>query len=307
MIDKIGYQNKQAFQNDEDIPENQKVTDLDMNEIKKVVNNNAEELNSTNEKVALGFKSAFTYKGSVNTYTDLSSIEAINGDIYTVNNISKNYAWNGESWIEYNSNIDISTIEQQVNNVTQDVTKNKNDITEINQDIVSINKNIDSINQDIEEQSTDISNLKDKAWIRVGLQNSITVLATNDRKEFRMPFDVVRYQEGNLTYDAENDEIVVGANINVILVNVQLYFYDGVELSSSKVIYIRKNQNYPEKDSNGSMNARIGLAVNQTTCEVSTVIPVQEGDRISIGVIANKDDPINNNSSNTFVEAVKVS
>lgn len=152
-----------------------------------------------------------------------------------------------------------------------------------------------------------IKTLEEKAYIRVGLQNSITVLATNDRKEFRMPFDVVRYQEGNLTYDAENDEIVVGANINVILVNVQLYFYNGVELSSSKVIYIRKNQNYPEKDSNGSMNARIGLAVNQTTCEVSTVIPVQEGDRISIGVIANKDDPINNNSSNTFVEAVKVS
>ena len=121
MIDKIGYQNKQAFQNDEDIPENQKVTDLDMNEIKKVVNNNAEELNSTNEKVALGFKSAFTYKGSVNTYTDLSSIEAINGDIYTVNDEGKNYVYNGQNWIEYNVNINITSIQEEVNELNNKI------------------------------------------------------------------------------------------------------------------------------------------------------------------------------------------
>lgn len=125
MIDKILYQNKQAFQNDEDIPENQKVTDLNMNEIKKVVNNNAEELNSTNEKVALGFKSAFTYKGSVNTYEDLNSIEAINGDIYTVNDEGKNYAFNGENWIEYNVNINISSIEQEVEALTNKVNQIK--------------------------------------------------------------------------------------------------------------------------------------------------------------------------------------
>lgn len=121
MIDKIEYANKQAFQNNDEIPENQKVTDLDMNEIKKVVNNNAEELNSTNEKVALGFKSAFTYKGSVNTYTDLSSIEAINGDIYTVNDEGKNYVYNGQNWIEYNVNINITSIQEEVNELNNKI------------------------------------------------------------------------------------------------------------------------------------------------------------------------------------------
>ena len=121
MIDKIGYQNKQAFQNDEDIPENQKVTDLDMNEIKKVVNNNAEELNSTNEKVALGFKSAFTYKGTVDTYADLASIEALNGDIYTVNDEGKNYVYNGQNWIEYNVNINITSIQEEVNELNNKI------------------------------------------------------------------------------------------------------------------------------------------------------------------------------------------
>ena len=136
MIDKILYQNKQAFQNDEDIPTHQKVTDLDMNEIKKVVNNNAEELNSTNEKVALGFKSAFTYKGSVNTYEDLSSIEAINGDIYTVNNEGKNYAFNGENWIEYNVNINISTIEGEIEELSNKVNSIKKIIVETTSRVV---------------------------------------------------------------------------------------------------------------------------------------------------------------------------
>lgn len=44
MISKIGYENKTALQNDEDVPETQKVTDQNMNEIKKVVNDNADEL-----------------------------------------------------------------------------------------------------------------------------------------------------------------------------------------------------------------------------------------------------------------------
>ena len=121
MIDKILYQNKQAFQNDEDIPKEQKVTDLDMNEIKRVVNNNAEELNSTNEKVALGFKSAFTYKGSVNTYTDLEDIVAINGDIYTVNDEGKNYVYNGQNWIEYNVNINITSIQEEINELNNKI------------------------------------------------------------------------------------------------------------------------------------------------------------------------------------------
>ena len=136
MIDKILYQNKQAFQNDEDIPTHQKVTDLDMNEIKKVVNNNAEELNSTNEKVALGFKSAFTYKGSVNTYTDLEDIVAINGDIYTVNDEGKNYAYNGTNWIEYNVNINISEIESEIEELSNKVNSIKKIIVETTSRVV---------------------------------------------------------------------------------------------------------------------------------------------------------------------------
>lgn len=111
MINKINYPNKQAFQNDDDVPENEKVTDTNMNEIKKVVNDNADELSNLQEKVDVGLKAAFTYKGSVNTYSDLAELQATNGDIYTVKNENKNYVYNGTEWIEYNSNFSIDELE----------------------------------------------------------------------------------------------------------------------------------------------------------------------------------------------------
>lgn len=139
-----------------------------------------------------------------------------------------------------------------------------------------------SIDKLFEKVNAVIETLKEKSIIRVGLQNSITVSASNDRKEFRMPFNIVRYQNGNLTYDAEKNEILVGANISTILVNVQLYFYDGVELSHPKIISIRRNQNYTDKSTDGSMSDRVGMSINQTTIGTHAIIPVQEGDRISI-------------------------
>lgn len=50
MLKKIEYENKIAIQNDESIPTKGKVTDDDMNEIKEVVNNNADELENKQPK-----------------------------------------------------------------------------------------------------------------------------------------------------------------------------------------------------------------------------------------------------------------
>lgn len=46
-ISKIEYQNKEAIVDDPSIPDKNKVTDNDMNEIKAVVNNNADEFTNT--------------------------------------------------------------------------------------------------------------------------------------------------------------------------------------------------------------------------------------------------------------------
>lgn len=50
MITKVLYSNKTALQNNETIPSKNKVTAEDMNEIKQVVNNNADELETKQGK-----------------------------------------------------------------------------------------------------------------------------------------------------------------------------------------------------------------------------------------------------------------
>ena len=50
-VQKIDYENKIGLQNDENVPNKNKVTDNDMNEIKSKVNNNADELSTAQQNI----------------------------------------------------------------------------------------------------------------------------------------------------------------------------------------------------------------------------------------------------------------
>lgn len=127
MIKKINYANKQAFQNNDEIPENQKVTDTNMNDIKDVVNSNAEELDKTQKKITTVTSAPLTYKGSVTQFSDLQELENVNnGDIYSVTSENKNYVYAVDEWTEYTSEIDISELEEQTQELNKKVTKLEN-------------------------------------------------------------------------------------------------------------------------------------------------------------------------------------
>lgn len=55
----------------------------------------------------------YKFKGNVNTYTELSTISATNGDVYNVLDEGKNYAWNEIEWIELGFIIDMSEFAYQ--------------------------------------------------------------------------------------------------------------------------------------------------------------------------------------------------
>ena len=127
MIKKINYANKQAFQNNDEIPENQKVTDTNMNDIKDVVNSNAEELDKTQKKITTVTSAPLTYKGSVTQFSDLQELENVhNGDIYSVTSENKNYVYAVDEWTEYTPEIDISELEEQTQELNKKVTKLEN-------------------------------------------------------------------------------------------------------------------------------------------------------------------------------------
>ena len=113
-----------------------------MNEIKKVVNNNATELDNTKDKVEeldqkmnIVVASALTYRGSVTNYSDLSTIEnPKNGDIYSVSSENKNYAYWDEGWTEYTPQIDLTEINAQIQNLQTQI----NNIPTITSQITSL-------------------------------------------------------------------------------------------------------------------------------------------------------------------------
>ena len=125
MAEKIQYGNKAPYQTLPDIPEQNKTTAENMNEIKEVVNNNATELDEAknkvdelDEKMDIVVAPALVYKGSVNNYSDLANIQDVkNGDIYSVTNENKNYVYSDNGWIEYTPQIDLSEINAQIQNI----------------------------------------------------------------------------------------------------------------------------------------------------------------------------------------------
>lgn len=129
MAEKIQYGNKAPYQTLPDIPEQNKTTAENMNEIKKVVNNNATELDNTKDKVEeldqkmnIVVAPALTYRGSVTNYSDLSTIEnPKNGDIYSVTSENKNYVYADEGWIEYTAEIDLTEINSQIQNLQSQI------------------------------------------------------------------------------------------------------------------------------------------------------------------------------------------
>ena len=82
MINKIQYENKVAIQNDETIPLKNKVTDEDMNEIKSVVNNNADEVESLEEQVNENTENISTLQTTSEENTsDISALKEENADL----------------------------------------------------------------------------------------------------------------------------------------------------------------------------------------------------------------------------------
>ena len=110
-VTKITWENKTGIQNDESVLRKNKVTDADMNEIKRVVNSNSDELKKATDKLNVFVDSPLKWQGTVENYEDLFALENVNqGEIYTVLNENKNYAWNKIEWIEYSDSININNL-----------------------------------------------------------------------------------------------------------------------------------------------------------------------------------------------------
>ena len=143
-VQKIDYEDKIGLQNDENVPNKNKVTDDDMNEIKNKVNNNADELNTAQQNIENLQEGQSTASGDV---TDLKSrVNTLEED----NTKNKQDIANKVDKVEGKglSTEDYTTAEKQ----KLAGLKNYDD-TEIKQDIQKIDKDISNIKTEQTEQN----------------------------------------------------------------------------------------------------------------------------------------------------------
>lgn len=224
-IKKIDYDDKESLQNDENIPNKNKVIDLDMNQIKEVVNNNATELETAENNITELDKVVAQNKRNIESIQgQVTNLEVDN----TTNkkDISKIKEKNNEQDEKINSNT--SKLEELENNKvdkvdgkglsTNDFTnedkskldslenyndsKIKQDISEIQQEQETQNKNIESIQKVDEKQDDLIQKLKDNS-INITTEEA-TQLHIEDASELPAILDVRGNHYQKVTETAEN-------------------------------------------------------------------------------------------------------
>lgn len=150
-ITKITYENKEAIQNDASVANKSKVTDDDMNEIKKVVNNNADEVTGMQENI----EDLQDGQGSANA--DITSLKnRVNTLESNVSNLENNKVdkIEGKSLSTEDFTTELKTKLEGLNNY---------DDTDIKEEQIQQNKNIENLQTNDSKQDSLISKLKSVA------------------------------------------------------------------------------------------------------------------------------------------------
>lgn len=152
-VQKINYENKEAIQNDTDIANKNKVTDADMNEIKTVVNNNANELQELQNK-------------EVNNSTDIEQLKRNTLELQTnVNNIQQEQATQNQKILNNSNNLDLvaDQLGETEQGFLQYKLENNQRVTDAEQNIIDLQgrerlnkEKIETLQQEVQELEQDI-------------------------------------------------------------------------------------------------------------------------------------------------------
>lgn len=153
-VTKITWENKEGIQNDESIARKNKVMDDDMNEIKQVVNNNADELNIAQSNI----EDLQSGQGTANT--DITNLKSRVSTLETDNTTNKSniqQLQNNQQETETN----VETLQEKVTTLETDNTQNKSDINALKTDNETNKSNISTLQEEQLNQNTNIENLQE--------------------------------------------------------------------------------------------------------------------------------------------------
>lgn len=162
-IQKIEYENKIGLQNDENVPNKNKVTDDDMNEIKETVNNNADELTNLQENQGIASGDITSLKNRVTTLetdntTNKQDINTLKADNETnkQNIANKVDKVEGKGLSTEDFTAELKTKLEGLNNY--DDTEIKEDIAEIQAEQATQNQKIEQLDDNQIHVTTEKSN-----------------------------------------------------------------------------------------------------------------------------------------------------
>ena len=141
-ITKITYENKEAIQNDTSVANKSKVTDADMNEIKQVVNGNADELNTAKDDIE------DLQSGQGTASADITSLKNRVSTLETDNTKNKS---------------DINTLKSDNQTNKSNISTMQGQISEIQQEQKTQNTDIENLQINDTKQDSLISKLKNVA------------------------------------------------------------------------------------------------------------------------------------------------
>lgn len=223
MIKKIGYENKEGLQNDATIPDKNKVTDDDMNEIKDVVNSNADELgNKVPKEDGKGL--------STNDYTNAEKEKLAGLNNYDDTEVKENIT-------EIQTNV--TEIQGDITNIETGQEEQNSRITELEEEKIELEKDIDGLS--IIGQATgesidlyDSSSARVKSFELTGNsyqatrsgKNKLLLNFTNSSSNYvDLEDDVFVFDKNVLSYDSNSDfnyeqNLVIPAGTYTISCNI---------------------------------------------------------------------------------------
>lgn len=154
-ISKITYKNKTGIQNDASVLRENKVVDDDMNEIKQVVNNNADELNTAQSNI----ENLQSGQGTANT--DITNLKSRVSTLETDNTTNKSNIQQLQSK-QQETETNIETLQEKVTTLETDNTQNKSDINALKTDNETNKSNISTLQEEQLNQNTNIENLQNE-------------------------------------------------------------------------------------------------------------------------------------------------
>lgn len=201
-VEKINYENKLEFQNDPNVPNKNKVTDENVNEIKTVVNTNADELDTAKQNIENLQSGEETLNTDItnlkNRVTTLESDNTTNKS--NISNLQNNKVnkIEGKGLSTNDFTDELKTKLENLNNYND--TEVKNDISELQTDMTSVENSISTIN-------TNIANKVDKVEgkglstedFTTALKTKLEGLSNYDDTEIQQ--DIQDIQEKDLEQD----------------------------------------------------------------------------------------------------------